>query len=140
MKYALRRLPIRRELYQPEYKSFRSDPEVDPYIQASTFVYHDSWTGPLFRTISFLIRAIGIDPHQELRTAWQELMDAKFPPKAMSTFSKLSNINYATASGLIKDTLRSGKKIDQVKLAKELSDAFREQYQRAYKQAETQGK
>ena len=140
MKYALRRLPIRRELYQPEFKSFRSDPEVDPYIQASTFVYHDSWTGPLFRTISFLVRAIGIDPHQELRTSWQELVTNGFPPKAMATFSELANINYATASGPIKDTLRSGKKIDQVKLAKELSDAFREQYQRAYNQARTPGK
>jgi len=131
VKYALRRLPIRRELYAPEFRPYRSDPEVDPYIQAGSFVYHEQWTGPLFRTISFIVRAMCIDPHEELRAAWQDLAAAGFPPDAMAVFSNVSNVNYAAASGPVKEALRSGKKIDQVRLAKDLSDAFRLQYQQA---------
>ena len=139
VRYALRRLPIRRELYQPEFKAFRSDPSVDPYIQASTFIYHEKWTGPLFRSIGWMVRVMGIDPHAELKKTWQELILTGFPPKAMAVFSELSAINYETASGTIKETLRSGKKIDQVKLAKKMSDSFREQYQRAFEKANEHG-
>ena len=131
VKYALRRLPIRRELYAPEFRQFRSDPEVDPYAQAGAFVYHESWTNPLFRTLSFIIRAMCIDPHEELREAWRDLAAAGFPPEAMAVFSDVSKVDYAAASGAIREALRSGKKIDQVRLAKELSDVFRAQYKRA---------
>lgn len=143
LKYALRRLPIRRELYTSEYRQFRSDPDVEPYAQAGSFVYHEQWTSPLFRAISFIIRAMCIDPHNELRNAWRELADAGFPPDAMTRFSDVTSVGYASASGRIRDTLRSGKKIDQVRLAKELSDAFREQYKCAAemaKEAGSQGK
>ncbi len=130
-KYALRRLPIRRELYAPEFAKLRSDPDEQPYEQAGAFVYHEAWTGALFRAISFIVRAMCIDPHDELRDAWRELIAAGFPPEATAVFSDVSKVSYEAASGRIRDTLRSGQKIDQVKLAKELSDGFREQYRRA---------
>ena len=130
-KYALRRLPIRREMYSPEFAQFRSDPEVDPYAQANAFIYHDKWTAPLFRTISFIVRVMCIDPHDELREAWRALIAADFPPEAMAAFQDVSRVNYDAASGPIREALRSSQKIDQVKLAKELSDAFRAQYKHA---------
>ncbi len=130
-RYALRRLPIRRELYSPEFAPFRSDPEVDPYVQANAFVYHEKWTVPLFRTISFIVRAMCIDPHDELRDARRALIAASFPPQATAAFQDLSRVGYEAASGPIRKTLQSPQKIDQVKLAKELSDAFRAQYKRA---------
>ena len=138
-KYALRRLPIRRELYAPQFRAFRSDPDVDPYAQAGSFVYHEQWTGSLFRSISFIVRVMCIDPHNELCTAWRDLAEAGFPPDAMAVFSDVSKVDLAAASGPVRDALRSGKKIDQVRLAKELSASFRAQYNRAAEMARKAG-
>jgi iron(III) transport system substrate-binding protein len=130
-KYALRRLPIRPELYAPEFAPFRSDPGVNPYEQAKSFVYHEQWTSPLFRVISFIVRVMCIEPHDELREAWRALIAAGFPPEATRTFHELSAVTYEIAGTQIRDTLRSPQRIDQVRLAKELGDHFRAQYRRA---------
>ena len=131
VKYALRRLPIRPELYVPTFAEFRSDPAVDPFQQAQSFVYHPEWTGGLFRVIAFTVRAMCIDPHEELRGAWRALIAAGFPPEASRMFYDVSTVNYEAANGRIRDTLRSPQKIDQVRLAKELNDGFRERYRAA---------
>jgi len=46
-KYALRRLPVLKELYAPELIPFRSDPDVMPYEEAKLLTYHPAWTSPL---------------------------------------------------------------------------------------------
>lgn len=130
-RYALRRLPIRPELYRPEFAPFRSDPAVDPYEQAQSFTYHAEWTATLFRVISFVIRVMCIEPHDELREAWHALIAAGFPPEATRTLHDLTPVAHARARGPIRETLRSPRRIDHVALARELSDAFREQYERA---------
>jgi ABC-type Fe3+ transport system substrate-binding protein len=129
-RYALRRLPVLPALYAPEYQRLRSDPEVAPYELARSFSYHDSWTGPLFRPIAFIFRVMCIDTHAELQDAWRALVDADFPAGAMATFGDVSAVDYATASGKIRDAL-SGDKIREVQLAKDLADHFRKQYQQA---------
>lgn len=130
-KYALRRLPILPALYAPEWAAWRSDPEVQPYQPAQDFVYHPEWTGALFRAISFLVRAMCIDPHDELRDAWRALIDAHFPPEATAVFSDVTGVDYAAANGSIRETLRSASRVEQVRLAQQLSDRFRVQYLRA---------
>lgn len=126
-RYALRRMPVLPELYAPEFKALRSDPEVNPYELASTFTYHDAWTGRLFRPIAFIFRVMCIDPHDELTEAWGDLINAGFPPEAMAVFGDVSRVDYAAASAKIRDAL-SGDKIKEVQLAKELADHFRAQY------------
>ncbi len=128
-RYALRRLPILPSLYAPEFKPLRSDPEVAPYDLAKSFAYHGAWTGPLFRPIAFVFRVMCIDPHDELKNAWSALRAAGFPPGAMAIFEDVSAVDYAAASGQIREAL-SGDKIKEVKLAKELADHFRAQYRR----------
>ncbi len=132
-RYALRRLPILPSLYAPEFEQFRSDPSVNPYTIGGNFTYHEKWTGPLFRQIAFIVRVMCIDPHQELKTAWEALIKANFPPEAMAAFSDVSAVNYEAANGRIKDAFASGadSKIREVQLAKELADTFRAQYERA---------
>jgi ABC-type glycerol-3-phosphate transport system substrate-binding protein len=130
-KYALRRLPILPELYDAKYAAFRSDPEVNPYAAANgpdAFVYHPEWTGALFRTISFTVQVMCIDPHDELRDAWSALVAANFPPQATALFDDTSAIGYDVATSTIKPKLSSPNKIDQVRLAKEFCDRFRAQY------------
>ncbi len=127
VRYALRRLPILPELYAPEWRSFRSDPDVRPYETSARFVYHGAWTGPLFNTIAFVVRVMCIDPHDELRTAWTALIDAHFPPEATAAFEDVHAVDYPVASGRLRASL-AGSKIGQVQLAKELAEGFRAQY------------
>jgi ABC-type Fe3+ transport system substrate-binding protein len=129
-RYALRRLPVLPALYAPEFKPLRSDPEVNPFELARTFTYHDAWTGRLFRPIAFIFRVMCIDPHHELTDAWQALIASNFPPQASAAFSDVSAVDYAAASGSIRDAL-SGDKIKEVQLAKNLADHFRAQYRHA---------
>jgi ABC-type Fe3+ transport system substrate-binding protein len=128
-KYALRRLPILPTLYEAQYDPFRSDRGVNPYEQAGAFVYHPEWTAPLFRVISFNIRVMCIDTHDELRDAWQALIATHFPPQAMAVFDDVSKVDYAAASGRIRKALASP--VEELKLAKELDESFAAQYRRA---------
>jgi ABC-type Fe3+ transport system substrate-binding protein len=129
-RYALRRQPILPALYAPEYQPLRSDPEVAPYELAHRFVYHDAWTSPLFRPIAFIFRVMCIDSHEELQDAWRALSEAGYPPAALATFEDVSAVNYAVASGKVREAL-SGDKISEVQLAKALADHFRAQYRQA---------
>jgi ABC-type Fe3+ transport system substrate-binding protein len=129
-KYALRRLPLRPELYQPEYRQYFADPEINPYDEAGKFVYHGEWTGALFRTFSFIVRVMCIDTNVELREAWAALIKANFPPQATAAFEDVSAVDFATAKTTIKTALSSPDKIQQVRLAKDLADHFRAQYRR----------
>jgi len=134
VKYALRRMPIRPELYAPSFDIYRSDPNVQPYAQAGAFIYHPQWTASLFRQISFVIRAMCIDPHDELRAAWQALIAANFPPEATKVFQDVSKVDYAATSGPIRAVLQSkdkNQKIDEMNLATSLSESFRAQYRKA---------
>lgn len=129
--YALRRMPILPSLYIEQNRAHRTDPDVFPYEMAKQFTYHDAWTAALFRPQSFIVRVMCIDTHDELRAAWRALIENKFPPAAVAEFERLDVVDYAAAGGRIKTTLSSGSRIAEVQLAKELSDHFRAQYQRA---------
>jgi len=138
-KYTLRRLAIRPDLYAPQWRQYEADPEVDPYAQGAPgrggFVYQARSTGSLFGVMSFVIRTAFIDPHDELKEAWAELVAAGFPPQATAVFSDLGAIDYAHASGPIRDALRSPNKLDQVAMARELDEHFRKQYRHAAEMA-----
>jgi len=127
-KYALRRLPILPALYAPGFAAFRSDPGEQPYARAGAFVYHPEWTASNFRQITFVIRVMCIDPHDELREAWQALIAANFPPQATATFMDVSKVDYA-AVGTIRQALRSP--TEEIALARTLGDSFRAQYRKA---------
>ncbi len=130
-RYALRRLPVRKELYDPQYTEYRSDPEVFPYEEAKLFTYHPGWTGPLFKTMSFIIRVMSLDPHDEQVSAWKALVAAGFPPRATERFADLSAVSYEIAQESIRPTLSSADRIKEVQLAKTLGDHFRKQYREA---------
>jgi spermidine/putrescine-binding protein len=127
-KYALRRLPVRKELYAPEFATFRSDPEVMPYEEAKLFTYHPAWTAPLFRVLAFVIRVVCLDLHEEQSDAWAALQEAGFPHEAYKKFTDFRAVNYEIARTRFKDVLASSNRIDEVRLAKELTDHFRAQY------------
>lgn len=127
--FALRRAPIAPFFYSPEVLSCRSDPNVNPYVEAGDFVYHPEWTSQVFSERAFIFRVVFIDLSQELREAWESLIKAGFPPRATARFSDLSAIDYSNAKGRIKEVLSKRNKIEEVRLARELSAHFREQFQ-----------
>ncbi len=130
-RYALRRLPIRKELYGLEYSAFRSDPDTFPYEEAKSFTYHEAWTGPLFSVLRFIIRVSCIDSHDEQAAAWQALIDAGFPPRATEAFTDVTAVDYATAKRVIRPALKGSTPLDEVQLAARLGEHFRSQYRRA---------
>ena len=90
--YALRRPPIRRDMYTLEHRSHMSDSEAQPFALAAEFEYHGRWTGPLFGLIRVQLRAMIIDTHPELRRAWRAILDAGGPaavPEAMQALRRL---------------------------------------------------
>jgi iron(III) transport system substrate-binding protein len=131
VKYALRRQPVRKELYGAEWAEYRSDPEVDPYREAASFVYHPSWTAPLFKALSFVIRIMCLDSHDEQVVAWKALVNAGFPPKATAVFGDINTVGYKTAMEKIRPTLSGANRIAEVQLARELGNHFRTQYRTA---------
>ncbi len=131
VRYALRRLPIRRELYEPQYAAYRSDPAVLPYVEAQSFTYHEAWTGPLFSALRFIVRVMCLDAHDEQAAAWKALIDAGFPEQATAAFTDMSAVDYETAKTKIRAVLKSADPIEEVRLARELGDHFRAQYRKA---------
>jgi hypothetical protein len=136
VKYALRRQPIRKELYLPRYVSYRSDPGVNPYEEAKSFEYQPGWTGSLFKVMTFIIRVMCLDSHDEQSAAWQALIAAGFPPKATALFSDMSAVGYEVALEKFRRTLGAASRVEEVQLARELGDHFRAQYRAAEKLAE----
>jgi ABC-type Fe3+ transport system substrate-binding protein len=129
--FSLRRLPVRKDFYVPANESYRSDPGIDPYVEAQHFDYREAWTGPLFRVISFAIRVMSIDTHKEQMEAWRALTAAGFPPQAVARFGDLSALSYDECMDRIRGVLRSPDRLQEVRLAKELADGFRRQYREA---------
>jgi len=130
-RYPLRRLPIRKELYAPEFTAFRSDPDTFPYEEAKSFTYHEAWTGSLFSVLRFIIRVSCIDAHDEQAAAWQALIKAGFPPEATAVFNEISSIDYASAKNIIKPALKGSTPLTEVALSRTLGDHFRQQYRKA---------
>lgn len=128
VRYALRRPPIRKEMYVSKHLQRSSDPEVNPYMDAGDFVYRPEWTGPLFRSMSFIIRVMSLDTHDEQRRAWRALVEADFPREAMAAFSDLGPVDYEAAQTVIRQTLSSTDRIEEVRLARDLGSHFRERY------------
>ena len=126
---ALRNMPLRRDYYVPEILQFAADPELRPLEPGVAFVYEKKYTGDLFSSIRFLIRAMCIDPHIELKEAWHELIASGFPPQATAAFDALPDtVTYEHARAVIAPVLKAKDPIAAAKLGRELSVQFRDQY------------
>ena len=134
---ALRRLPVRRDMYREEILAHASDPNEKPYETANAFTYRPEWTDRHFRAIQFVVKVMCLDTHEEQKAAWEALIKAGFPPRATATFFETFYVNYDNVTrGRIHQLLGSGKKFQLVTLARELSGAFRGNYLKAARLAE----
>jgi len=132
--YALRRIPIRRDFYQhSEWTRFRSDPDDNPYSEATRLVYQPEWTGDLFREIGVITRVMCQDTHAELVNAWRAIHEAPEPRRtsALAALQALDVVTYERAKTDIHRRLSSRDGVEQVRLASELGNYFRKQYAEA---------
>ncbi|QYM80173.1 ABC transporter substrate-binding protein [Horticoccus luteus] len=133
-RFALRRLPVRKDFYQHEdWLQWRSDPEASPFDATDQLIYRPAWTGGLFREMAFIVRVMCQDTHGELADAWRAIIAAPEPRKAqaLAVLQDMSAVTYAQANGAIKQALSAKDKVEEVREANELGDAFRKNYARA---------
>ena len=104
-KFALRRLPIRRDFYPSDDPVFDAaaktnaldssddlaSPDINPFKLAGTFTYRPRWSGRHFGIQRDLIRAMCLDSGDELRAAWKAIINsgADANPEAMALLRKL---------------------------------------------------
>lgn len=143
-KFALRRLPIRRDFYPPwtNHLAFAADdlaaPSVNPYELAKDFTYHSRWTGRHFGILRDLIRSMCLDSGDELRDAWTAIVRGGGPdahPRAMALLARMPDIpeplTWAAAPTL-------GTRHDSLDYRREWTSFFRRSYREAREEAEQQ--
>lgn len=91
-KTTLHRAPVRQELYTEKHKDnlFKSD--YQPYRSGADFNYRSQWTGRYYTLLRQVIKALMMDPHEEMKMAWSAIIAAGGPdkvPQAMAEFNKL---------------------------------------------------
>lgn len=128
---ALRRLPIRRDLYQEPYLSQMIDADVLPYEMADEFVYDASLTGSRFSALRLIIRVMCIDAHEEMKDAWEALIAAEFPKEASEKFFDVSPVGYQEALTKVRATMKSDDNVAVMRMTNELGKHFRENYEKA---------
>lgn len=105
-KFALRRLPIRRDFYPSDVPELDAvcrrnlekmsddlaSPAVNPYVLAKDFTYRPQWSARHFGIQRDLVRALCLDSGNELRAAWKAVLDNGGPeanPEAMELIKRL---------------------------------------------------
>lgn len=138
-RFALRRLPVRKDFYTPDVAAYRSDPDVFPFSASQQLIYRPEWTAGLFREMAFIERLMCMDSHIELREAWEAIREAGMPGAALDKFGDLSSIDYDRTRIDIKRVLDSRDSVEELRLANKLASQFRANYREAARIARESG-
>ena len=133
-RFPLRRMPVRKDFYRvEEWRAWRSDPDEAPFEVADPLVYREAWTGRYFREMAFVIRILCQDTHLELKAAWRAIHAApeERRQRALAVLQDLEGVSYAAITGPIRARLAAKDKVEEVRLARELGEALRQNYARA---------
>ena len=144
-RFALRRLPIRRDFYPcdapalkaafEKHRPFLADPlwqqEVDAYNLGLTFLYQARWTGVHFGIQRDLIRAMCMDSGDELKRACRAIAEHGGPaknPEAMRLLETLPDKPYPLTW---RSAVADYAKMPRLVVLREWTAFFREQYRKA---------
>ncbi|MCX7006972.1 MAG: extracellular solute-binding protein [Kiritimatiellaeota bacterium] len=149
-RYALWRLPIRRDFYPSEdpvlqqrfaeehqYTAFDlGAPENNVFVLATNFTYEARWTGKHFGVHRDLIKAMCLDSGHELRAAWRAILAHGGPaaqPEAMRLLALLPDqpetLTWTSA-------LDIAKRHDRLDYLRAWTDCYRRNYRLAQQAAE----
>ena len=87
VRYAQLRPTVRKDSPCEIFAEYQSLPDYRPYDLGGTFEYRSDWTGRYFSLIRVLIKCVALDPEDDLRAAWQAVLDHGGPeanPAAMA--------------------------------------------------------
>ncbi len=153
-KFALRRLPIRRDFYPSTNPAMQrtasvhasraadplGDPTVDPYEVAKHFTYYPRWTGSHFGVQRSIIRAMCMDSADELKAAWATIRTHGGPlacPQAMEKLGQLPTVTLTKDGQPVQVPLTwqtaptFSKLYDPLEYMREWTAAFRANYSEA---------
>ena len=132
-----RRLPVRRDLYTKDTLPMFSDPDALPYERSGGFEYNKELTGPAFKALAQIIRAMCIDPHLEMKEAWQAMRDTAGPARkiedtpAGQVFFDVSHLSYERLMKEIVPLLGKKDALATMREMSAISASFRENYIKA---------
>jgi len=150
-RFALRRLPIRRDFYPSEdpalqrvfetHRPYLADPlwqpETDAYRLGAVFHYEPRWTATHFGIQRDLIRAMCMDSGDELKRAWRAIMAHGGPsqnPEAMRLLEALPDRPYPLTWS---SAIGAYAKMPRMEILRVWTAFFREQYRLAEAAAKT---
>jgi ABC-type Fe3+ transport system substrate-binding protein len=158
-KFALRRLPIRRDFYPSTNPAIQAkhaehakhaadnlaDPAVDPFKLAQQFTYHPRWTGSHFSFQRELVRVMCVDAGDELKEAWQGIAKAGGParqPAAMARLGRMPNVTLQLKGSADREPVEVNwrtapdisKKYDRLDYTRAWTIFFRDNYRAATKE------
>jgi hypothetical protein len=142
-KYALRRVPIRREFYQPGNPHLRyctddlTDPRINPYALAERFTYHPAWTARHFNVHRDLIRAMCLDSGDELRAAWQAIIAHGGPAQQREAMQLLQRLPDRPEPLTWANAREITRKYDRLAYMQEWTACFRKNYRQACAMAQS---
>jgi len=130
-KSALRRLPVRKDMYTREHLQFFSDPDALPFEKGEQFRYMADWTGPAFGSMRFIVQVMCLDIHHELQETWELLSRTGFPTRATQTFHNVKLVDYGSALSSLRQTISSEDAMVKIRASQDLSRQFKNNYARA---------
>lgn len=136
IRYALRRPPVRKDLYLNKYYDYRSNPELNAYRDIGSFQYRSQWTAPMFKVLRFGIKSAFVDPHKELVQAWKAIIQARKEgrrgdaDRALAVLQNLEELFYDEgASNEIRQLLNGSDPLKVIQLQGNLTEKFIRKYE-----------
>ena len=144
-RFALRRLPIRRDFYPSDSPALRAafdahrphlsdplgQPDVDAYRLGASFVYVPRWTSVHFGIQRDLIRAMCMDSGDELRRAWQAILAHGGPELNPEAMRHLEALPVSPIPLTWTSAIDGYAKVPRIDYMRDWTAFFREQYRLA---------
>ena len=145
-RFALRRLPVRRDFYpspddpvvQAASEAHRSSladplwqPDTDAYHLAQAFRYEPRWTSVHFGIQRDLIRAMCLDSGDELKRAWQAILQSGGPAANPEAMRLLEALPAKPVPLTWRSAVTDYAKVPRLDYLREWTAFFREQYRQA---------
>jgi ABC-type Fe3+ transport system substrate-binding protein len=141
-KTTMRRVPILKTIYEPQYAEYRCDSTVNPYKAAGLFISHDEWTVKLVRPLAYIMKVAFIELNHELSSAMGAIIRARVEGReddAAEAYEVLADLSDLTFENIHRDIIPviSGKNVlKNIALQNKISAKYRAQYLRAKKIAD----
>ena len=149
VKYALRRLPVRRDFYPSPHPAFQTaharhaaqatdnltDPHINPYAVAQQFTYYPRWTTQHFSILRDLVRAMCIDSESELKSAWSALIAAGGPDRHPDLLARLAELPQHPAPVTWTSALGYSRAHDRLDYLRAWTEEYRARYRAVAQEA-----